>query len=190
MKTQKQTTMIKPLALAATTAIAASALFSTAHAENPFAGTELNSGYMQLAENKDAEGKCGEGKCGGDKKAKDGEGKCGEGKCGGDTKAKDGEGKCGEGKCGGKQGGYMKMMDADEDGKISKEEFIKAHEAKFDKMDANDDGVLEADEMKMHHKRGMKDGEGKCGEGKCGGDKKAKDGEGKCGEGKCGGTKS
>ena len=82
-------------------------------ADNPFATTQMQSGYMMLAEGSAAaekteekteekkeagEGKCGEGKCGGDK-AKS-EGKCGEGKCGGD-KAK-GEGKCGEGKCGGK----------------------------------------------------------------------------------------
>ena len=64
-------------------------------AENPFAATDLNAGYNQLADNH--EGKCGEGKCGGDKKKA--EGKCGEGKCGGDKKKA--EGKCGEGKCGG-----------------------------------------------------------------------------------------
>ena len=50
-------------------------------AENPFAMSELSSGYM-VAEM--AEGKCGEGKCGGDKTKA--EGKCGEGKCGGDKK--------------------------------------------------------------------------------------------------------
>ncbi|MEQ1661680.1 MAG: hypothetical protein ABL877_03200 [Thiobacillus sp.] len=96
-------------------------------AENPFALSGLDKGYM-VAEHNDGhskmmkEGKCGEGKCGAAKKkdgdcghkAKDGkcgaegkcghsktkDGKCGEGKCGGDkTKMKDG--KCGEGKCGG-----------------------------------------------------------------------------------------
>lgn len=55
---------------------------------NPFVTTELNSGYVQLAE-----GKCGEGKCGA-ADGKDAEGKCGAGD-------KDTEGKCGEGKCGG-----------------------------------------------------------------------------------------
>jgi uncharacterized low-complexity protein len=74
-------------------------------AENPFGLTELDSGYMQVAESDMPEGKCGgekqaEGKCGGEKQA---EGKCGdekkaEGKCGDEKKA---EGKCGEGKCGG-----------------------------------------------------------------------------------------
>ncbi|NOQ36238.1 MAG: low-complexity protein [Methylococcaceae bacterium] len=63
---------------------------------SPFAMTELNSGYMQLAEadtdtgtSKKAEGKCGEGKCGEGKKEtpKSEEGKCGEAKCGADKKA-------------------------------------------------------------------------------------------------------
>ena len=70
---------------------------ATQAAENPFATTELQTGYKVASK---AEGKCGEGKCGGEKKA-DGEGKCGEGKCGGDKKKSAGEGKCGEGKCGG-----------------------------------------------------------------------------------------
>ncbi len=79
--------------------------------KSPFAMTELNGGYMQIADSKcgegkcggskkkEPEGKCGEGKCGGSKK-KESEGKCGEGKCGG-SKKKESEGKCGEGKCGG-----------------------------------------------------------------------------------------
>lgn len=78
-------------------------------------------------------------------------GKMGEGKCGG-TKA-------GEAKCG------MSMMDANKDGSISKEEFIKHHEAMFAKMDTNKDGSISKDEMGK-----MKDG--KCGEGKCGGMKR------------------
>ena len=64
-------------------------------AENPFAMSELTSGYM-VAEM--AEGKCGEGKCGGDKAKA--EGKCGGDKADAEGKAM-GEGKCGEGKCGG-----------------------------------------------------------------------------------------
>jgi uncharacterized low-complexity protein len=89
------------------------------------------------------------------------EGKCGEGKCGG-MKMK-------EGKCGMKM--MMKKMDADEDGAISKEEFMQHHEKKFDKKDKNEDGKLTEDEMKMmkEGKCGMKMKEGKCGEGKCGG---------------------
>ena len=103
----------KPLAIALgaafVTSLAATPVANAA--ENPFAMSELTSGYM-VAEM--AEGKCGEGKCGGDKakaEGKCGEGKCGgdkakaEGKCGGDKAAAEGkamgEGKCGEGKCGG-----------------------------------------------------------------------------------------
>ena len=108
----KETKILKPLSIAigATFAVsmAASNIASAAPAgDNPFAMSELESGYMQVA---GKEGKCGEGKCGEGKKAdskkkdgKCGEGKCGEGKCG-EGKKKEGkkEGKCGEGKCGAK----------------------------------------------------------------------------------------
>lgn len=80
---------------------------STAHAE--FGVTELNHGYMQLAEAdvadmKKKEGSCGEAKCGANKKetvemandAKTMEGKCGAKKAESDMKAP-------EGKCGGKK---------------------------------------------------------------------------------------
>ena len=93
-----QETTKKPLAIALgaafVTTLAATPVANAA--DNPFAMSELSSGYM-VAEM--AEGKCGEGKCGGDKSKTDAEGKCGEGKCGGEMKAT--EGKCGEGKCGG-----------------------------------------------------------------------------------------
>ena len=74
--------------------------------------------------------------------------------------AKPMEGKCGgmkasEGMCG------MSMADANKDGKVSKEEAGKMHEAMFTEMDANKDGFVDKDEMGK-----MKDG--KCGEGKCG----------------------
>jgi uncharacterized low-complexity protein len=78
-------------------------------------------------------------------------GKCGMGKCG--------MGKCGMGKCGGA------MMDENKDGKISKEEFTKHHDAVFATMDVNKDGFIDKTEM------------GKCGgartpmEGKCGASK-------------------
>jgi len=101
-------------------------------AENPFALSGLTSGY-QVASNHGA---------------KPAEGKCGEGKCGGMNKAS-------ENKCG------AAMMDANKDGKVSKEEFMKAHEAMFRKMDANKDGSIDKTEMEK-----MMDG--KCGEGKCG----------------------
>ena len=109
----------KPLAIAMGAAFVtslATAPIANA-AENPFAMSELSSGYMvadshMAGGDKDkAEGKCGEGKCGGDKAKA--EGKCGEGKCGGDKakaegtcggeKKMDKEGKCGEGKCGGEK---------------------------------------------------------------------------------------
>ena len=87
----KKSTM-KPLAAAMGAAFVTSlATAPVANAaENPFAMSELSSGYMVASSH--MEGKCGEGKCGGDKAGK-------EGKCGGDKATK--EGKCGEGKCGG-----------------------------------------------------------------------------------------
>jgi uncharacterized low-complexity protein len=117
---------MKPLALALGAAFVTSlASIPVANAaENPFAMSELSSGYM-VAENQmeggdkaKAEGKCGEGKCGANKAEGEGgaekakaEGKCGEGKCGGANKAEGeggaektkAEGKCGEGKCGGEK---------------------------------------------------------------------------------------
>ena len=91
----------KPLAIALgaafITSLAATPVANAA--ENPFAMSELSSGYM-VAEM--AEGKCGEGKM-------DKEGKCGEGKGDGDKAGAEGgdkakaEGKCGEGKCGGEK---------------------------------------------------------------------------------------
>jgi uncharacterized low-complexity protein len=57
-------------------------------------------------------------------------------------------GKCGEGKCG------MKRMDANGDGKVTKDEFMQGHEAMFDSMDANGDGVIDVDEHQGHHRRG------------------------------------
>lgn len=82
------------VALAASAAMTAGLALSPAQADtntgNPFASSELSSGYTTLAKHHDEEGKCGEAKCGGDKENvqkdhdKDEEGKCGEGKCGGD----------------------------------------------------------------------------------------------------------
>jgi uncharacterized low-complexity protein len=67
------------------------------------------------------------------------------------------EGKCGMGKCGvGKCG--AQMMDTDKDGKVSKDEYMKHHEAVFTKMDASKDGTLEDSEMGMGKMKG-----GNCG---------------------------
>ena len=74
------------------------------------------------------------------------------------------EGKCGEGKCGGMKGKgkqCMTKMDADGDGNISREEFMKGHEVKFDQIDANSDGVIDASERNAHMQQ--KKGKGKCG---------------------------
>lgn len=90
------------------------------------------------------------------------------------------EGKCGEGKCGGSKGKGMQggcsmtRMDADGDGNVSKDEFMEGHDAKFDEIDKNNDGVIDQSEREAHMQgmkcmKGMK--EGKCGEGKCGGAK-------------------
>ncbi|MDZ7802924.1 hypothetical protein [Thiohalophilus sp.] len=98
-KSSKTLTLALGTAFAAS--MAASNVATAAEAgSNPFAMSELSSGYMQLADSH-MEGKCGEGKCGGDKDKAKKEGKCGEGKCGGDKDKAKKEGKCGEGKCGG-----------------------------------------------------------------------------------------
>ena len=100
---------INPISAAVGTALATGFIaMSTANAdENPFALTDLSSGY-EIAygdEGSCGEGKCGEGKCGegegscGEGKCGEGEGSCGEGKCG-EGEGSCGEGKCGEGKCG------------------------------------------------------------------------------------------
>lgn len=96
---------LKPVHLALGTAFALSLGSGVASADqNPFAMTELSSGYMVADQH--------EGKCGGEKtkekvKEKAMEGKCGEGKCGGDMakekaqeKTQEKE-KAMEGKCGG-----------------------------------------------------------------------------------------
>lgn len=93
---------LKPAALAlgatfaATVAASGVASATTPHG-NPFAMSDLHSGYTQLAE-KAKDGKCGEGKCSADKlkaKQKATEGKCGEDKVKEVAKPKTGEGKCG-----------------------------------------------------------------------------------------------
>jgi uncharacterized low-complexity protein len=48
--------------------------------------------------------------------------------------------KLGEGKCG------MSMVDANKDGKVTKEEFLKHHEAIFDRIDVNKDGAVDQPE--------------------------------------------
>ncbi|HAJ93154.1 MAG TPA: hypothetical protein DCO71_11170, partial [Gammaproteobacteria bacterium] len=84
-----------------------------------------------------------------------------------------GEGKCGAGKDKGAEGKCgMGRMDSDGDGNVTREEFTKGHEAMFDKIDTNGDGVIDAAERaaQMSKMMGFKK-DGKCGEGKCGGSK-------------------
>lgn len=144
--------MSKKTLIAAAVGTAFAATFAAplvSAAENPFALSSMDKGYM-VAEHNDGHTKMmKDGKCG--------EGKCGEGKCGAKKTA--------EGKCG------MSMADTNKDGKVSKEEAAAMHASMFEKTDANKDGFIDKDEMAK-----MKDG--KCGgakaktmEGKCGGAK-------------------
>ncbi|WP_345799199.1 hypothetical protein [Neptuniibacter sp. CAU 1671] len=120
-KKMAKMTHVKPVVAAIGAAfIAGMAMTPVANAaENPFATSELSSGYQQLAEakcgeSKKAEGSCGEKKAEGSCGEKKAEGSCGEkkaeascgekkaeAKCGESKKAE--EGKCGEAKCGEKK---------------------------------------------------------------------------------------
>ncbi|HEY5761066.1 MAG TPA: hypothetical protein VIU34_34830 [Steroidobacter sp.] len=102
-------------------------------ANSAFASQPLAQGYLLTAApvTKTAEGKCGEGKCGASKAAA---AKTAEGKCG--------EGKCGEGKCGDES---FAKTDANNDGKVSKVEFLAVapkREADFNKIDADHSGFI------------------------------------------------
>lgn len=113
-------------------------------ADNPFALKSLQSGYMVAEAKTAAEAKCGQGKCGGAMTAA----------------PKSGEAVCG-----------MSGMDANKDGKVSKGEFLKAHEAMFRAMDANKNGFLEGNELPSGAPvapGAPKASEAKCGQGKCG----------------------
>ena len=50
----------------------------------------------------------------------------------------------------------MKMMDINNDGMLSRDEFIKHHEATYEKMKKNKDGMVDMKDMEMMQ-RGMKD---------------------------------
>jgi hypothetical protein len=47
---------------------------------------------------------------------------------------------------------HFKKMDTDGNGKISKEEFQKFHDAKFTEMDKDADGALSEEEIQSYHK--------------------------------------
>lgn len=105
-----------PLAIAIGSTLVSGLASTTVQAEpslnidtNPFAMTDLATGYMQTAESdsdKMKDGSCGEGKCGGAMQ-KGSEEKTAEGSCAGNKPMpkpsqpdKNKEAKCGEGKCG------------------------------------------------------------------------------------------
>ena len=56
-----------------------------------------------------------------------------------------------------------KMMDADNDGNVTREEFDKAHGEMFKKMDANGDGKITKEEKMAHKKAKMGDKKPCCG---------------------------
>ncbi|UVL80414.1 EF-hand domain-containing protein [Pseudomonas putida] len=114
--------------------LGAALIGSMALTSNAFAVEPLAQGY-QLASAKVA-----------------GEGKCGEGKCGGSGKASQSEGKCGEGKCG---DASFTRTDSNQDGKVSREEFLavaKDRAADFDTIDRNHDGFISEQEAADHLK--------------------------------------
>ena len=93
-------------------------------AENPFAIQSMDRGYMVADAGGYGGKKAGEGKCGAMK--------AGEGTCG----AKASEGMCG-----------ATMADLNKDGRVSKEEWSKHHDAMFEHMDANKDGFIDKSEL-------------------------------------------
>jgi uncharacterized low-complexity protein len=155
------------LALAATLGAAGVA----GAADSPFAMQTMDKGYQLAQADKTTSGKCGAAKCGANMKAKSTAGTCGAGKC------------------------SVDMMDANKDGKADKAEFLKHHEAMFEKMDTNKDGMIDSAELAKGREGmcGAKAKAGACGakakEAKCGAKPAAKPAEGKCGQGKCGGMK-
>ena len=56
-----------------------------------------------------------------------------------------------QGGAGMKGGMDMKMMDTDNDGMISKQEFIKHHESMYDKMKKGSNGMVSLKDMQMMH---------------------------------------
>jgi uncharacterized low-complexity protein len=129
------------LSLAISSAFCASVVMAPVAqaADNPFAMQRLGSGYMVADMGKGMDGKCG-----------------GMGKRGSTNMPMDS-------KCG------MDVMDTNKDGKVSRDEFMKAHQAMFDAMDTNKDGMIDADEMKA---AGGVVGAKKSTDGKCGDMKK------------------
>ena len=87
-------------------------------------------GDVQQATQSVKKGKCGDGKCGDDAKKAMKESKCGDGKCCGDAKTVD----------------SFSAVDANKDGKLSKEEFSAFGKNTYKMKDANSSGKIEKDE--------------------------------------------
>lgn len=158
----------KPVALVLGTALTGGMLLGA----NAFAMNELPGGYMQdagsasMQETTDA--KATEGNCGAKADAK--------------TKT--------EGKCGAKnEDAKFAMMDTNQDGKVSKEEFAAQHDGNTDHFaahDGNGDGVMTQAEMKQAHAKMHAEDNADTGKNAAAEEKGMM--EGKCGEGKCGGS--
>jgi uncharacterized low-complexity protein len=168
------------------TALASSFAVTAVNAEsNPFAMTELNSGYMQLAQSD----KAGEMKCGSKMKMDKSEAACGEGKCG--SMMENGKMKKGlEQACGammkGKEGACGDMKDKASPGKVKSKGYSVSTSGwgnnKSKKMKKNMDKGMDMKGMEGMCGGMMQDGKMKKGmEQMCGAMMKGK--EGKCGMG-------
>lgn len=169
------------------TAVASTFAANAVNAEsNPFAMTELDSGYMQLAQSD----KAGEMKCGSkmDKKA---EAACGEGRCG--AMMEDGKMKKGlENSCGammkGKEGacGDMKEKSTSQKPKNKGYSVSKSGWGNKKSQKSAPDNMQKGMDMGNGMNMGKGGKEGKCGEGMCGGmmqgGKMKKGMEGMCGD--------
>jgi len=62
---------------------------------------------------------------------------------------------------GGKKLDFIKKLDRDNDGRISKEEYLSAHTERFDRLDKNKDGYIDESEVVKKRKMKRRKGPGK-----------------------------